>query len=146
MSAFSNTQPMNWLCPSGWGDYNCHRFRSLSAHRPRQMAPNYASGWNSKYWQVYRVLSTALYGQCKGGMLIGSLHCEPDHWQLPDRLVSTLLGWTSFTPHLRFLLPTTIDPLTIWLLGEEFIFEHIWHQLLSWTPQWARSIALPGCV
>lgn len=100
-----------------------------------QMAPNYASGWNSKYWQVYRALSTALCRRCKGGMLIGNLHCEPGHWQLPDRLVSTLLGWTSSTPHLRSLLPSTMAPLTIWLLSKEFIFEHIWHRLLSWTPQ-----------
>lgn len=70
-----------------------------------QMAPNYASGWNSKYWQVYRVLSTALCGRCKGGMLIGSLHCEPGHWQLPDRLVSTFARLNFFHTPPPFLAP-----------------------------------------
>lgn len=103
-----------------------------------QMAPNYASGWNSKYWQVYQVLSTALCGRCKEGMLIGNLHCELGHWQLPDRLVSTLLSWTSSTPHLCSSLPTTMAAMTSRLFCKEFIFEHIWHQLLSWTPHWAE--------
>lgn len=106
---------MNWLCPSGRGDYNCHHLRSsIWVHTVlEQMVRNYASGWNSKYWQVYRVLSTALCRRCKGGMLIGNLHCEPGHWQLPDRLVSTLLGWTSSTPLLSSLLFTTMTTLTI---------------------------------
>lgn len=127
---------MNWLCSSGWGDYNCHCLRSLSApRRPRTDVPNYASGWNSKYWQVYRVLFAALCRRRKGGMLIGNLDREPGHRQLPDRLVSTLLGWTSSTHHLRSLFLTTMAPPTIWLLCKEFIFEHVGHQLLSWTPQ-----------
>lgn len=33
---------------------------------------------------------------------------------------------------------TTMATLTIGCPGQELIFEQIWHQLLSWTPQWAE--------
>ncbi|CAM4721130.1 unnamed protein product [Leuciscus chuanchicus] len=42
--------------------------------------------------------SSALCGQSREGILIGNLHCEPRHWQLPDRFMPNVLG--EHVPHL----------------------------------------------
>lgn len=99
------------------------------------MALNDAFCWNSKYWQVCWMPSSALCGQSREGILIGNLHCEPRHWQLPDRFMPNVLG--EHVPHLTsaFALANNCskDNVNAWTRSH---FEQLWHQLWSWTPLW----------